>query len=76
MIIANATRDLPDGTTLKERMAAVDAARPYWFSTASWPKKAWQAARRDYLVRFGYVPRTKKPEVNEAPPLPLFGDSV
>lgn len=72
-IIANVTRDLPAETTLGERIKAVDAARPHW-GGCSWPRKAWQAARREYLVPFGYVPRTKaeKERQTYSPPLPLF----
>lgn len=58
-IIAAAVKDLTEDTTLHERKRVVDAARPGWVYM-SWPKKAWQAARRDYLVRYGYRPRTKK----------------
>ncbi|QEW26693.1 hypothetical protein [Roseovarius indicus] len=71
-IIADATRDLPEDTPLKERMKVVDAARPHW-GGCSWPRKAWQAARRDYLVRYGYQPRTKKAKEREAAAMPLFG---
>ncbi|WP_312531367.1 hypothetical protein [Paracoccus sp. (in: a-proteobacteria)] len=38
----------------------------------SWPKKAWQAARRDYLVRYGYQPRTKAAREASAAGMPLF----
>ena len=71
-IIAEATRHLPPDTPLAERMRVVDSARPHW-GGCSWPRKAWQAARRDYLVPFGYRPRTKKQKDREAAALPLFG---
>lgn len=45
-IIAEATRALPDDTPLPYRIETVDAARPQW-GGCSWPRKAWQAARRD-----------------------------
>nr|WP_111299384.1 hypothetical protein [Paracoccus saliphilus] len=76
-IIAHAVRDLPDDAPLYDRQRTVDAARPHW-GGCSWPRKAWQAARRDYLVRYGYRPRTKataeraKAVTND---LPLFGDA-
>lgn len=73
-IIAEVTRDAPAELPLPERIKLVDDARPYW-GGASWPQKAWQAARRDYLVRFGYRPRTKKQKELEAyvvSDLPLF----
>lgn len=73
-IIADATRDLTEDTPLKERMKVVDAARPHW-GGCSWPRKAWQAARRDYLVRYGYQPRTKKAKEREAAAMPLFGSA-
>jgi len=78
-IIADATRALPDDTPLRDRMKAVDAARPDGWMHMSWPQKAWQAARRDYLVRYGYKPRTKaQAERDQAvvEDLPLFGDQM
>ncbi len=60
--IHEATKALPPDTPLKERMKVVDAVKhqsPGAYST-SWGKKSWAAARRDYLVRFGYVPKTKQ----------------
>lgn len=76
-IIAQATSDLPDGTTLAERKRVVNAACPSSWRMMSWPQKAWQAARRDYLARFGYEPRTKKRAERNASAvsdLPLFGE--
>ncbi|WP_422073836.1 hypothetical protein [Tranquillimonas rosea] len=72
-IIAEATRDLPEDATLAERKRVVDAACPPGWRTASWPQKAWQAARRDYLIRYGYQPRTK-PKAPQDGGMPLFGD--
>lgn len=74
-IIATAVKDLPEDTPLTERKRIVDAARPGWVYM-SWPKKAWQAARRDYLVRYGYRPRTKAQAERDRAvlgELPLFG---
>ncbi len=73
-IIADATRDLPPDTPLADRQRAVDAARPHGWAYASWPQKAWQAARRDYLVPFGYQPKTKKAKQQAAAGMPLFED--
>lgn len=74
--IRKATKDLPADFPLTDRIKVVDAARPQQgFMSASWPQKAWQAARRDYLVPFGYEPRTKRArQLREAviEPLPLF----
>lgn len=74
-IIAQATRDLPADTPLNERKRIVDAAKPSSWSCVSWPQKAWQAARRDYLVPFGYVARTKKAQEQKAAGMPLFDKS-
>lgn len=74
-IIAEAVVDLPPDVTLAGRIAVVDAACPSSWRRMSWPQKAWQAARRDYLVRFGYRPRTKSQKAREAAALselPLF----
>lgn len=68
VIIARAVKDLPINATLAERQAAVDAARPSSWSYMSWPQKAWQAARRDYLCPFGYQRRRKQVTAQ----LPLF----
>lgn len=74
-IIEEATRDLPDDAPLAIRKAAINSACPTSWRNMSWPKKAWQAARRDYLVRFGYIPRTKRQKERETAAisdLPLF----
>ena len=55
--IQKATADLPIDTPLRDRIKIVD--RVGAGVRGSWPRKAWQAARRDYLVKYGYVPRTK-----------------
>ena len=68
-IIADAVKSLPHDASLAERITAISDARPAGWKYASWPQKAWQAARRDYLVRYGYQPRTKK--AKEAS-MPLF----
>lgn len=83
-IIWEAVRDLPVATPLTERRKIVDAARPHW-GGASWPRKAWQSARRAYLVQYGYRPRTKaaaaqgsllifEAPAEQAAPSPLFDD--
>lgn len=75
-IIRDATASLPDDATLKDRITAINAACPSWWRQMSWPQKAWQAARREYLVRYGYKPRTKKQADKDAAvitELPLFG---
>lgn len=75
VIIAEATESLSDDIDLKERKRVVAAAKPRWAEATSWGEKAWQAARRDYLVRFGYKPMTKARKERDAAvcdPLPLF----
>jgi hypothetical protein len=49
---------LPDGATLAERTAAVDAAYPFGQRAYS-PYKTWLRARREYLCRHGYQPKGK-----------------
>lgn len=56
--IAEVHKTLPQGATLTERMAAVDAAYPFGQRAYS-PYKTWLRARREYLCRYGYVPKGK-----------------
>lgn len=75
LIIEEATRDLPASASLSERKAAIASACPPSWRHMSWPQKAWQAARRDHLVRYGYIPRTRKQKERETAALsdlPLF----
>lgn len=44
---------LSPSATLAERVAAVDAAYPFG-ERAYWPYKAWLAARKTYLCKYGY----------------------
>jgi hypothetical protein len=74
-IIRKATSDIPDDALLSDRIKAINSACPSWWRQMSWPQKAWQAARRDYLVRYGYKPRTKKQKTRDqsaVSELPLF----
>lgn len=71
-IIASVTRHLPADASLAERKAVIARARPYWIGNTSWGEKAWQAARREYLIPFGYQPMTKKAKAARAAGLPLF----
>lgn len=76
-IIAEVTAKIPADAPISDRMAVVDSACPSSWRMMSWPQKAWQAARRDYLVRFGYRPRTKKQKERDKAALsdlPLFED--
>lgn len=56
--IAEVHRELPDTATLAERKAAVDAAYPFGERAYS-PYKTWLKSRREYLCKFGYVPKGK-----------------
>ena len=71
-IIHDGTKDIPDDCTLKERIEVVRGLCPSSWRYMSWPQKAWQAARRDYLVRHGYVPKTKVKALKGQSDLPLF----
>lgn len=71
-IIAAATADLPRDMPLNERKAVVARACPRWVRDTSNSERAWQAARRDYLVPFGYQPMTKKAKLSRAAGMPLF----
>ncbi len=67
-VIACVHQKLPEDATLADRIAAVDAAYPFG-DRDHWPYKGWLKARREYLCRFGYVPRNQRRK-----PLPLLGD--
>lgn len=75
-LIADGMNEAPADMPLAERIKAVDCLRPKGGAmSCSWPQKAWQAARRDYLVPFGYEPKTKKAVERRSAvsePLPLF----
>ena len=62
---------LPEDATLEDRIRAIKHLAPSKWDP-SWAKKSWQAARRDYLVRYGYVPKTKKVQQARAADMPLF----
>jgi hypothetical protein len=66
--ITHVHASLPDDAPLKERQKAVDAAYPFG-SREYWPYKGWLKARRQYLCRYGYVPRGHPKE-----PPPLFAN--
>ena len=58
-IIAAGTKDFPAKMPLPDRIKAVGLLCPNDWRTVSLPQKAWQSARRDYLIPFGYQARTK-----------------
>lgn len=52
---------LPVTISLKDRTAAIDAAYPFG-QRSHFPYKAWLAARKSYLQRYGYLSgEAKKP---------------
>lgn len=57
--IAEVHRRLPDGATLDERKAAVDAAYPFGIRW-NHPYKVWLRERKRYLARFGYGRKAKE----------------
>lgn len=55
-IIAEATSGLPPDTSIKQRAEVIRKAYPLSWVGASWPRKAWQAARREHLSRYQALP--------------------
>lgn len=56
--IAEVHKSLPETASLAERMKAVDEAYPFGERKYS-PYKTWLRARRNYLARYGYQPKSK-----------------
>lgn len=59
-VIGEAHAKVPDGATLQERMAIIDAVYPFG-ARERWPYKAWLKARTNYLRPYGYRPKPKSP---------------
>lgn len=57
-IIAQVHESLPPDAALVDRHQACLRAKPWEFATTSWGKKTWARAQREYLVKYGYVPKT------------------
>lgn len=57
-VIQEVHAGLLESATLAERRKAVDAAYPFG-ERAYGPYKAWLRARRWYLARYGYQPKSK-----------------
>lgn len=57
-VIGRVHKSLPETASLDERMKAIDAAYPFGERKYS-PYKTWLRARRNYLARFGYQPKSK-----------------
>jgi hypothetical protein len=56
-IIAEIDASLPADADLHVRRQACLRGKPWEFATTSWGRKTWARAQREYLVRFGYVPK-------------------
>lgn len=70
-IVGELNRDLPNDKPLTKRTKIIPSAQPLW-GGRSWSRIVWRATLRDYLVKFGYRPRTKAQAEREAAALPLF----
>jgi hypothetical protein len=57
-ILAEMDANLPTDADLVTRREACLRAKPWEFATTSWGRKVWSRAQREYLVRYGYVPKT------------------
>jgi hypothetical protein len=57
-IIATVHETLPADADLHTRHQACLRAKPWEFATTSWGRKTWARAQREYLVRYGYMPKT------------------
>jgi hypothetical protein len=64
-IIATVHETLPADADLHTRHQACLRAKPWEFATTSWGRKTWARAQREYLMRYGYEPRT--PALPESP---------
>lgn len=64
-IIATVHANLPADADLTTRHQACLRAKPFEFATTSWGTKCWARAQREYLVRYGYQPKT--PTLPESP---------
>lgn len=54
--IADATKDLPETATLKERRAALRTVGTTYHMGTSWGRKVWSRECRKYLERHGLDP--------------------
>jgi hypothetical protein len=57
-VISKAVADLPADADLATRREACLKAKPHEFASTSWGRKVWARAQREYLVRYGYIPKT------------------
>lgn len=63
-IIAKVHETLPADADLTTRHQACLRAKPWEFATTSWGTKTWARAQREYLVKYGYVPKTAAAKTN------------
>lgn len=61
-------QSLPEDATLEQRVKALKDAAWGFHGGTSWGQKVWQRARREYLAKYGYRPKTGK----QAEALPLL----
>jgi hypothetical protein len=57
-IIATIHETLPADADLATRHQACLRGKPWEYATTSWGQKTWARAQREYLVKYGYVPKT------------------
>lgn len=62
-VIAKVHDKLPADADLDTRHRACLKAKPHEFASTSWGRKVWARAQREYLVKFGYVPKTAPAEM-------------
>lgn len=67
--IAEATENLPESATLRERRAALRTVGTSFHMGTSWGKKVWSRECRKYLEKHGLPPRTV---ANASPQSKLF----
>lgn len=60
-VITEVHLSLPEEADLATRRKAIDAAYPFG-QRRYYPYKTWLKARREYLVKFGHVPKNAPPE--------------
>jgi hypothetical protein len=68
LIISKVHDRLPAHADLATRREACLKAKPHEFSSTSWGRKVWARAQREYLGRYGYVPKTPP----APPPAPML----
>lgn len=71
-IIATVHGNLPADADLVTRREACLRAKPWEFATTSWGRKVWARAQREYLVKYGYVPKNDPRTVGEQGMRPLL----